>query len=265
MILPTKEDSLLTDAMKLSRTQGYRAITTYLYESSLEEVKTFTDSFNKEIFNGIFICMPNSSNSPLSSPSSSALDSETLSLLTKLYAALKPSGQLWFSSQDDFASTKLTMVGFMESKTLDNKIIHASKPSWKEGDCGVVQLKKKKNKVLIDLGSDLDDIKTGGSSTSSGGGVKILDEEELLSMDAAPKKLVSDCSTKKRACANCVCGRAELEALEAAAATKTLSQASGCGNCSKGDAFRCGGCPFLGKPAFKAGEEKLILSLDSDL
>ena len=36
-----------------------------------------------------------------------------------------------------------------------------------------------------------------------------------------------------------------------------------CGNrcCYKGDACRCGGCLFLGKPAFEPGQEKLIIKL----
>ena len=32
----------------------------------------------------------------------------------------------------------------------------------------------------------------------------------------------------------------------------------------QGDAFRCGGCPFLGKPAFEKGQERLVMLSDLD-
>jgi len=78
-------------------------------------------------------------------------------------------------------------------------------------------------------------------------------------MDAV--KAASDCGGRK-ACDDCTCGRAEQET-----AVKKDAQAptSSCGNCAKGDAFRCAGCPYLGKPAFKPGEEHLVLDLMDDL
>lgn len=103
----------------------------------------------------------------------------------------------------------------------------------------------------------------------------LIDEDDLLAMEGnassglmAPptvdvegrKKALDDCGGRK-ACDDCTCGRAELEAGEAKAAS---APSSACGNCSKGDAFRCAGCPFLGKPAFKEGEEHLILDLTDD-
>lgn len=67
----------------------------------------------------------------------------------------------------------------------------------------------------------------------------------------------------RKPCDNCSCGRAELQK----AAQKDVVVAatpSACGNCGKGDAFRCGGCPHLGKAAFKEGEQHLVLDLEDD-
>ena len=99
----------------------------------------------------------------------------------------------------------------------------------------------------------------------------LVDEDDLLNdgvqVDSEACAPPAD-GGKKRACKNCSCGLAELEAAELKdAQTKIapLVRASGCGNCSKGDAFRCASCPFLGKPAFEPGQEKVVLAMDDDI
>lgn len=88
----------------------------------------------------------------------------------------------------------------------------------------------------------------------------ILDDAdlELAPLSKTKAKGKSDCSTKKKACADCSCGRKELEEEHGAEEAKQqLEQGevrSSCGSCYLGDAFRCGTCPYTGQPAFKPGE-----------
>jgi len=101
---------------------------------------------------------------------------------------------------------------------------------------------------------------------------EIINEDNLLENEEGYNQLGKDepCSTKPKACANCSCGRAELEAQEASGTidlAKNIEKGkveSSCGNCYLGDAFRCASCPYKGLPAFKPGDKvKLDLSKDA--
>ena len=87
---------------------------------------------------------------------------------------------------------------------------------------------------------------------------------------------------RRRACKDCTCGLADrLEAEDKerrANADKELNvmkldtgdlneldftvegKTGSCGSCALGDAFRCDGCPYMGLPAFKPGQEVQILN-----
>ncbi|CAF9926957.1 MAG: hypothetical protein GOMPHAMPRED_004276 [Gomphillus americanus] len=122
----------------------------------------------------------------------------------------------------------------------------------------------------------------------------LLTEEDLISDIAQPPECRPKPGKRRRACKDCTCGLAQrLEAEDAArrskadadlsllngtngkaiSQTKTVPKFStadlddaevdftvqgkvgSCGNCALGDAFRCDGCPYIGLPAFKPGEE----------
>ncbi|KAE8895810.1 Anamorsin [Phytophthora fragariae] len=96
----------------------------------------------------------------------------------------------------------------------------------------------------------------------------IIDEDTLLDdTDEVLQAAKADCDEKvggkKRACKNCTCGLKDEEDKPVMSEKDLNKLVSGCGNCFKGDAFRCGSCPFLGKPAFKPGMEKVLLNLDN--
>lgn len=85
----------------------------------------------------------------------------------------------------------------------------------------------------------------------------LLEDEDLLRPDTG--NLKNECgpnSGKRKACKNCTCGLAEDLGDKKSSSQKPFKSA--CGNCSLGDAFRCGGCPYLGMPPFKPGEQVLL-------
>ncbi|GKY94080.1 hypothetical protein MPSEU_000374500 [Mayamaea pseudoterrestris] len=97
-----------------------------------------------------------------------------------------------------------------------------------------------------------------------------IDEDDLLNSNtllAPPPTMrtkvkggdIDDCGGRAP-CENCSCGRAAMYNSEEK--DKAAGASSACGKCSLGDAFRCASCPHLGKPAWKPGEENLVLKLD---
>lgn len=122
------------------------------------------------------------------------------------------------------------------------------------------------------------------------GPVKIRKSEPLPFPPQSNNVVATECKPKakrRRACKDCTCGLAQrLEAEDKAkrekadAALNTLKlnaddlaevdftvpgKVGSCGNCSLGDAFRCDGCPYIGLPAFKPGEEVRLLNNDIQL
>ncbi|PGH30513.1 Fe-S cluster assembly protein DRE2 [[Emmonsia] crescens] len=122
---------------------------------------------------------------------------------------------------------------------------------------------------------------------------ELIDEEALLDEDDMGRPIVQppECRPKagkrRRACKDCSCGlsqKLEVEdktkRLNADKALETMKLGSNdlaevdftvqgklgsCGSCSLGDAFRCDGCPYIGLPAFKPGEEVRLLNNDVQL
>ncbi|KAI9674341.1 MAG: electron carrier [Trizodia sp. TS-e1964] len=113
----------------------------------------------------------------------------------------------------------------------------------------------------------------------------LLGSKEIL----MPDSYNSDCSPeeagkRRKACKDCTCGLKErLDArdeVERAVADGLLldiklnradlfdteldftveGKVGSCGNCALGDAFRCEGCPYVGMPSFKPGEEVRLLN-----
>jgi hypothetical protein len=118
----------------------------------------------------------------------------------------------------------------------------------------------------------------------------LLDEADLARPIVQPPECRPKAGKRRRACKDCTCGLKEkIEAEDAekrATADKALDglksvkleeddlaeidftvqgKVGSCGSCGLGDAFRCAGCPYIGLPAFKPGEEVRLLNNDVQL
>ncbi|KAF2035421.1 DUF689-domain-containing protein [Setomelanomma holmii] len=140
---------------------------------------------------------------------------------------------------------------------------------------------------FVDFSDDLDDPIITGEDDD------LIDEDDLITEEDMARPVIQppECRPKagkrRRACKDCTCGLKEkMEAEDAAKrsdADKKLNalklgaddldevdftvqgKVGSCGNCALGDAFRCDGCPYIGLPAFKPGEEVRLLNNDIQL
>ena len=101
--------------------------------------------------------------------------------------------------------------------------------------------------------------------------IDLVDEDALLDHEeeavVIPEtKVVADCGTaasSRKPCKNCTCGRAEevKDGVKKEVPKVYDAKTSSCGSCHLGDAFRCGGCPYLGMPAFDPNSNAVKLQL----
>ncbi|KAK4697158.1 anamorsin, partial [Lecanoromycetidae sp. Uapishka_2] len=108
----------------------------------------------------------------------------------------------------------------------------------------------------------------------------LLDEDDLRRPVVQPPECRPKTGKRRRACKDCTCGLAQRLEAEDQSKRSNADQAlaklksdeltevdftvqgkvGSCGNCALGDAFRCDGCPYIGLPAFKPGEEVRLIN-----
>lgn len=93
--------------------------------------------------------------------------------------------------------------------------------------------------------------------------VETIDDSTLLTgtVTDAPQFDCGSGDGPRKACKDCTCGLADAETEEQQEEMRREGN-GGCGSCSLGDAFRCAGCPSLGKPAWKTVEKTGAIKLN---
>ncbi|KAI9272476.1 cytokine-induced anti-apoptosis inhibitor 1, Fe-S biogenesis-domain-containing protein [Sporodiniella umbellata] len=144
--------------------------------------------------------------------------------------------------------------------------IEAKKPAYEVGQKMTLNFRKKSsNKKAVWASLATDDLEDEDT---------LLDDADLIKPNKESLARPDDCELtdgRRKACKNCTCGRAEEELEEQnqvvsldlmdttedeiVSVDPTPKKTGGCGSCALGDAFRCSTCPYLGMPAFNAGEK----------
>ncbi|KAI9851478.1 MAG: electron carrier [Thelocarpon superellum] len=161
-------------------------------------------------------------------------------------------------------------------------------PATAKRKSGELEQAKPRGVDFVDFSDDFDEPIMEGDD-----GEELIDENTLLDEEDLARPIIqpADCRPKsgkrRRACKDCTCGLKERlekeDSSKRSAADQALQtlrlgandlaevdftvegQVGSCGSCALGDAFRCDGCPYIGLPAFKPGEEVRLLNNDVQL
>ena len=216
----------------------------------------------------------------LSPPEYGALAPRISTLLAQLLAGLEPLGTLHLLHLGDALPSlpsELTLAGFKilapvsEGTLIAQKPAHVAATSLKSAPAAALPLRRKADPERKASKKALWTLTAPSTPT--------IDAESLLTAEDRERPEVCPPVTagaprRKKACKNCTCGLAELEAEElkaskvvlldgavdgqavevsqsekerlVAAAAAAPKATSSCGNCYLGDAFRCSECPYRG-------------------
>jgi hypothetical protein len=213
-------------------------------------------------------------------------------LLETLLQSLIPSGTLHVTNFPNTLPSELRLAGFNILNSSTDSIV-SEKPAYTTG--ASASLKKPASVALPRRAANPTKkalwALQSGPSTPTIDPNSLLTEKDLARPVPTCEPFVDGAPRRKKACKNCSCGLAEIEAEESKtgkvvildgaeegstmeveldekdrlkAAAKAASKAtSSCGSCFLGDAFRCASCPYLGLPAFEPGQ-KVEIDLGMD-
>jgi len=290
--IPAKGTALVIGAPSTAQDGKYQSLVTELEQSRhvekqmLDRIVDGATSLEPSHYSSIHIT--------LSSSDYQNLLPNLSDLLSQLLVGLTPLGTLHLLNLTSVLRTlpsELTLAGFaILSQPLDEGAVIAQKPAHSPATSFSLTDKKPATSSVPLLNRKKTDPATKKALWSLiSPSTPIIDAESLLT-DADRQRPVPTCEPvspsaprRKRACKNCSCGLAELEAEELRASKVVLldgsqtgtaaevepsekerliqaakmapKATSSCGSCFLGDAFRCASCPYMGLPAFKPGEK----------